>query len=64
MLKSAQAALSDTKVITLPMPGDTLWIVTDGAVKAQGVGATLYVLRDKLHLAGCFNAKLRKHQIT
>ena len=62
--KNAQKALTSNKTITLPNNKDTLWIVTDGAVKSQGIGATMYVLRDKLYLAGHFNAKLRKHQIT
>ena len=57
--KAAQAALRNTKAITLPRPDDTPWIVTDGAIKSQGIGATLYVLRNnKLALAGFFNAKL------
>ena len=61
----AQQALTSTKAITLPRPSDTLWIVTDGSVTKCGLGATLYVSRDKhLHLAGFFSAKLRKHQVT
>ena len=56
---SAQRALDHCKVITLPRPSDTLWIVTDGAVKAGGMGATLYILRDNdLRLAGFFSARL------
>ena len=63
--KLAQSALSQCKVITLPRPGDLLWIVTDGSVKQQGIGATLYILRgEELALAGFFNAKLKKHQVT
>ena len=62
---SAQAALANHKAITLPRPQDKLWIITDGAVKRAGIGATLYVLRgDQLQLAGCFSAKLRKQQVT
>lgn len=62
---TAQQALNTTKAITLPRPTDTLWIVTDGSVKKHGLGATLYVLREKhLYLAGFFSAKLRKHQVT
>lgn len=61
----AQTSLSKHKAITLPIPSDTLWIVTDGAVSTGGLGATLYVMRkSKLHLAGFFSAKLRKHQVT
>ena len=62
--KDAQQALNNSKVITLPRPGDTLWIVTDGAVKSRGMGATMYILRDKLYLAGFFNATLHKYQVT
>jgi hypothetical protein len=62
--EKAQHALSTNTTITLPRPTDQLWIVTDGAVKSHGLGATLYVTRnDKLRLAGFFSAKLRKRQI-
>ena len=62
--KSAQSTLKTNKVITMPHPKDTLWIVTDGSVRERGMAATLYAMRnDKLHLAGFFNAKLKKHQI-
>ena len=62
---SAQQALKNTKTITLPVPDDVLWIVTDGSVKQTGIAATLYVLRNKNPLlAGFFNAKLKKHQVT
>ena len=60
---TAKNALSTNRSITLPRPHDQLWIVTDGAVRKPGLGATLYVTRsDKLHLAGFFSAKLRGHQ--
>ena len=60
---SAQNALSSALTITLPKPEDQLWIVTDGAVKDPGLGATLYVTRgDKLHVSGFFIAKLRGSQ--
>jgi hypothetical protein len=62
---NAQGALNQAKTITLPYPADELWIVTDASVKKSGLGATLYVLRNtKLLLAGFFNAKLKKHQVT
>ena len=42
-----------------------MWIVTDGSVKKQGIGATLYVHRGgHLRLAGFFSAKLRDRQVT
>ena len=63
--KRAQAALSKHATITLPTSSDILWIVTDASIKEAGIGATAYILRNqKLLLAGFFNMKLRKHQIT
>ena len=60
----AQSSLSSRQSITLPRPSDTLWIVTDGAVKNSGIGATLYAVKEgKPLLAGFFCAKLRAHQI-
>ncbi|KAJ8383044.1 hypothetical protein SKAU_G00038220 [Synaphobranchus kaupii] len=62
---SAQKALSSVRVIALPKPSDQLWIVTDGAVRQPGIGATLYVSREgRLLLAGFFSAKLRGSQTT
>ena len=61
--RRAQTALSSALTITLPRPEDQLWIVTDGAVRDPGIGATLYVTRrDKLHVSGFFSAKLRGSQ--
>ena len=63
--KEAQLALSSNRTITLPKPDDLLWIVTDGAVRPPGIGATLYVTRgNKLHLAGFFRAKHRGSQVS
>ena len=51
----AQAALSSARTITLPKPEDQIWIVTDGAIRSPGIGATLYVTRNgKLRVAGFF----------
>ena len=62
---SAQDTLRDARVIVMPRPEDHLWIVTAGSVKERGLAATLYVMREgKLDLAGFFNAKLKKHQVT
>ena len=62
--KTAQRALSQNRSVILPKPDDQLWIVTDGATKNGGLGATLYATCDgKLRLAGFFSAKLRKQQI-
>lgn len=63
--RSAQNTLSSALTIMLPRPEDQLWIVTDGAVRDPGIGATLYVTRsDKLHVSGFFSAKLRGSQTT
>ena len=63
--KYAQKALASNKTITLPRYDDKLWVVTDGAVRKPGLGATLYITRsDKLHVAGYFSAKLRANQAT
>ncbi|KAJ8377293.1 hypothetical protein AAFF_G00261420 [Aldrovandia affinis] len=43
----AQKALSSTHAITLPRPADQLWIVTDGAVREPGLGATLFITYSK-----------------
>ena len=60
---SCQEALTSNRSITPPRPDDQLWIATGGSVKMNGLGATLYVLRDKkLHLTGYFSAKFKKHQ--
>ena len=50
----AKSALSTNKSIVLPEPTDQLWVVTDGAVKNHGLGATLYVSQgdSKPKLAG------------
>lgn len=61
--QKAQEALTTNKAITLPRPSDQLWIVTDGALRKYGLGATLYVERNrKPILAGFFSAKLRPNQ--
>ena len=58
-------ALRNHKSISIPRPSDSLWIVTDGSVKNRGIAATMYIHRNgKLLLAGFFNAKLQKHQVT
>ncbi|KAL0153092.1 hypothetical protein M9458_051586, partial [Cirrhinus mrigala] len=60
----AQQALSTSCAVTIPRPDDQLWIVTDGALRDPGLGATMYVTRgEKLLVAGHFSAKLRKNQI-
>ncbi len=64
-LQRAQSALQHNKQITIPRSEDILWIVCDASVARRGISATLYVLRhDSLKLAGFFNAKLKKHQVS
>ena len=61
----ARFALSASRSISLPRLDDQLCIITDGAVKTLGIGATLYVTRNnKLQLAGFFSAKLLAPQVT
>nr|XP_022310274.1 uncharacterized protein LOC111115730 isoform X2 [Crassostrea virginica] len=63
--EKAQKSLSSSQTITLPQATDQLWIVTDGALRSGGLGATLYVNRNnKLYLSGFFSAKLRGNQHT
>jgi hypothetical protein len=59
----AQSALASHRTIVLPRADDELWIITDGAVRDHGIGATMYARRGgKLRLAGFFSAKLQKRQ--
>lgn len=61
----SQKRLADNRSVVLPHPNDQIWIVTDGAVKKYGIGATMYVTKQgKIKLAGHFSAKLRKRQLT
>ena len=63
--EEAQLALSSNRTITLPKPDELLWIVTDGAVRTPGIGATLYITRgDKLPLAVFFSAKLKGSKVS
>ena len=62
--KKAQEELKNAKTLTLPVPSDTLWIVTDAAVRPFAVGATLYVIRHgKPYISEFYNAKLPPFQI-
>ena len=60
---AAQASLNHARQITLPRQGESVIIVSDGALRYPGVGATLLVMRDgKPYLSGFFSAKLQLHQ--
>ena len=59
----AQDALKDCKTLTVPVPEDTLWIITDASVQPGAVGATLYTVRKgEPKLAEFFNVKLPEFQ--
>lgn len=45
--QKAQEAFTTNKAITLPRPSEQLWIVTDGALRKYGLGATLNVKRNR-----------------
>ena len=64
--QTAKDLLKSHKSITLPKPTDTIWIVTDGAVKYPGLGATMYITRDgqSPKVAGYFSAKLKQRQLS
>jgi hypothetical protein len=63
--KKTQDSLQSCKTIVIPRPDDQLWIVTDASVKQYGLGSTMYALRNnKLLLAGFFNVKLKKYQVS
>ena len=62
---AARQGLSTHETITIPTIDHQLWIITDGAVREPGIGATLHVTRDEhAHVAGFFSAKLHKHQVS
>ena len=61
--KASQEALKGNRAITLPIPEDVLWIVTDGSLKNKAVGATLYLVRNGVtKLGGFFNSKVNSCQ--
>lgn len=63
--KAAQTKLHNNKQIVLSRSDNQLYIVTDGFVSKHVVSSTLYVVcNHKVHLAGFFNAKLHKYQVT
>ena len=65
-LNSTKEALSTAKVITLTQPDNFLWIVTNGAVKNNGLQAILYMTSGNSNpkLVGFFRTKLHKCQPT
>ena len=63
VFKEAQKALSRPKTITLPHPDDQLILISDGCNSLPAVGATLFVKRENLRVAGYFSAKINKFQV-
>ena len=63
LFKEAQKALAKPKTITLPHPDDQLILISDGCNSLPAVGATLFVKREKLQVAGYFSSKVSKFQI-
>ena len=61
---TSQAHLRNNRTVAIPTASDKLWIVTDGAVKSPGIGATLYTQQaaQKPKLAGFFSMKLKENQ--
>ena len=61
----AQKHLASHKTVHTPTPNDKLWIMSDGAVKSPGIGATMYAQapNEKPRLAGFFSMKLKFNQI-
>ena len=61
--KSSQEALKSPSILTIPTPDDQLIMTVDAAPVNNGIGATLYILRDnKRYLADNFSLKLKEHQ--
>ena len=61
--KRAQESLASHRAVTIPQSDDQLFIVTYGAVRNSGQGATIYARRGhKLLLSGVFSARLKKNQ--
>ena len=60
----SQEALKSPSTLTIPTPDDQLVLTVDASPVNNGIGATLYVVRDgKRSLADNFSQKLREHQI-
>ena len=61
--KSSQKALKSPDILTIQSLDDQLIINVDAVPIFNGIGATLYILRDnKRYLADNFSLKLKEHQ--
>ena len=62
--RHAQYCLADARTITVPRLSDQLVITTDVAIRNNGVGALLHILREgKTLLGGYFSMKLRTYHV-
>ena len=61
---AAQSALKSPRALTIPVRNDKLILTVDASPLNNGIGATLFVLRNgKRLLSGFFSFKLKQHQI-
>ena len=59
-----QSALKSPRALTIPISSDKLVLTVDASPLNNGIGATLFILRDnKRLLVGFFIVKLKTHQI-
>ena len=62
--KEVQTILKSPAILTIPIKSDHLIMTVDASPVNKGLGATLYVQRNKnRHLAEFFSFKLKNHQI-
>ena len=62
--KRAQDALKSPAVLTIPTPSDKLILTVDASPVNNGIGSTLFVVRDGQRLLGeFFSVKLKCHQV-
>ena len=62
--EEAQSTLESPRALTIPIPSDKLVLTVDASPLNNGLGATLFILRNnKRLLAGFYSFKLRTHQI-
>lgn len=60
----SQEALKSPSILTIPTPEDQLVMTVDASPLNNGIGATLYLVRNgKRSLADNFSLKLKEHQI-
>ena len=61
---AAQVALRSPAVLTIPVPTDKLTLTVDASPVNDGIGCTLFVIRDgKRYIGELFSVKLKTHQI-